>query len=482
MDIDPSPDVAASGAIAGAEIDPQVKPSPTLDSTAAEDPGAEPLIKPSPAPESAAAEDPGAEAQVKPSPASDSAATEDPGAEPEGKPSPASDSAAVEDPGAEPQVDLLTKVVQSANDDASNGPCSPDQKRSKLDDESPGQSNNDSHHHASAPGTSEAISPAADQSEEDCYIATESELESFGRLSWDKRKLTNSLRGVLAETAVTGVVRYKWALLRPLVEFVMDQMLRSYDTEEANVGPSRHTQYFGESVSQTITRFKTILSSFKQPPWTLQRMAEVLLEPQKQYTQLHKVSLALERFLMVTGEGEPCKDPPAAPLLSQLAPINDNPPPVYVSSSTRQHPADRDADDSVAFTSCLIQIRPSGAEGNDVGGAAATDNHNHPSAASDGSCSPDGENGHIANHSQHAAQGAHGGPTPMEHIEEDHWPEANLVATGLLGAGGGPLLASTIGQFNEKHPHPSPPAQDVATTVPPESAEGDAVEMEKGEG
>jgi hypothetical protein len=55
-------------------------------------------------------------------------------------------------------------------------------------------------------------------------IANESELEAFGRCEYEARSLSPSLRGVLAETAVTGVVRYKWSLLRPLVEFAMEQV------------------------------------------------------------------------------------------------------------------------------------------------------------------------------------------------------------------------------------------------------------------
>lgn len=41
--------------------------------------------------------------------------------------------------------------------------------------------------------------------------------------------------------------------------------------------------------SQTVHRFKTLLSSFTHAPWTLQRLCELVLEPRKQYTQLHKV-------------------------------------------------------------------------------------------------------------------------------------------------------------------------------------------------
>lgn len=38
-----------------------------------------------------------------------------------------------------------------------------------------------------------------------------------------------------------------------------------------------------------MDRFKTLLLSFGAAPWTLQRLCELVLEPRKQYTQLHKV-------------------------------------------------------------------------------------------------------------------------------------------------------------------------------------------------
>jgi hypothetical protein len=55
-------------------------------------------------------------------------------------------------------------------------------------------------------------------------IASSDELEAWARLPVPERKLEGPLRGVLAETALTGVIRYPWALVRPLVEFAMEQV------------------------------------------------------------------------------------------------------------------------------------------------------------------------------------------------------------------------------------------------------------------
>jgi hypothetical protein len=55
-------------------------------------------------------------------------------------------------------------------------------------------------------------------------IADERDLEQWAQLPTSERQLTPQLRGVLAEIALTGTIRYSWSLLRPLVEFAMDQV------------------------------------------------------------------------------------------------------------------------------------------------------------------------------------------------------------------------------------------------------------------
>ena len=55
-------------------------------------------------------------------------------------------------------------------------------------------------------------------------IASEGDLERFAALPYDERQLTEPFRGILAEAANCGIVRYDWRLLRPLVEFAMDQV------------------------------------------------------------------------------------------------------------------------------------------------------------------------------------------------------------------------------------------------------------------
>jgi hypothetical protein len=57
------------------------------------------------------------------------------------------------------------------------------------------------------------------------------------------------------------------------------------------IGPARPIRdgSSDSSVQQLAERFSRMLSGFESHPWTLQRLCELLLEPQKQYKRLHKL-------------------------------------------------------------------------------------------------------------------------------------------------------------------------------------------------
>lgn len=212
-------------------------------------------------------------------------------------------------------------------------------------------------------------------------VATEADLEAFSRLAVDERRLTEPLRGVLAETALTGRVRYKWSLLGPLVDFIMEEVLMSYDAEtHVEVGPPGP-----DCVSATIDRFKGLLAAFANAPWTFQRLCEVLLEPKRQYTRLPKLVCAIEKCLLVTTElpPTPATDLPSRPQLSSLGPVNVNPPRLQQYSHPHHGSGSHGGgpEDGGTFTSSVLEVR----------------------------------------HGPHAHMGNHTGAP--EHIEEDHWPE-----------------------------------------------------------
>ncbi|GLC36436.1 hypothetical protein PLESTB_000147800 [Pleodorina starrii] len=248
-------------------------------------------------------------------------------------------------------------------------------------------------------GETERAGAPSESSAPSAYISSEADLIAFTRLPLEERVLTPQLRGVLAESALTGRIRYKWPLLRPLVDFVLEQVLTAYDVEtRVEVGPPGP-----DSVSETIERFQKLLSAFSDAPWTFQRLCEILLEPKRQYSRLPKLVLAIEKCLLVTTEQPPTEPDqlPPPPLCSSLGPVNTNPAPVYTNAHHGSHGGHGAgpsgvADDSAAFTNSLLDTRHH-------------PHHHH----------------HVGNHVG----------TP-EHIEEDHWPEGLPEGKGAFKAAG----------------------------------------------
>ncbi|KAF5828134.1 PPP4R2-domain-containing protein [Dunaliella salina] len=157
-------------------------------------------------------------------------------------------------------------------------------------------------------------------------IATLDELERFATATEPQnRVLTEPLKGVLAETALTGRNRYPFQLVKPLLELLLEQTLRQYEQAQAADGEGPARPVIGdESLPEALSRFRTLLHGFTKAPWTIQRLCEVLLNPTRQYRKLHKLALAIEKCLMVTGEVGVTPRLPPPPLLSTLQHVNDN--------------------------------------------------------------------------------------------------------------------------------------------------------------
>ena len=134
---------------------------------------------------------------------------------------------------------------------------------------------------------------------------------------------------MVAETALSGVVRYEWRLLSPVLHALLDTVAADYARESPDeVGPPRPMPD-GQPLDAARASLHSLLSSYSAPPFTLQRLCEVLLEPRKQYSRADKLLLVIERLLLVTSTLEVTSDLPPPPPLSQLGPVNENPPSPY---------------------------------------------------------------------------------------------------------------------------------------------------------
>ncbi|GAQ91052.1 hypothetical protein KFL_007200010 [Klebsormidium nitens] len=81
----------------------------------------------------------------------------------------------------------------------------------------------------------------------------------------------------------------------------MDSVLETYNKSRlaVDVGPPRPL-LGGESFEGLQGRLHALLDAITGPPFTIQRLCEVLLWPHETYTSIDKLALALEKLLMVT--------------------------------------------------------------------------------------------------------------------------------------------------------------------------------------
>lgn len=203
----------------------------------------------------------------------------------------------------------------------------------------------------------------------DQKIGGEEELQAFTRCPPGQRELTEPLRGLVAEMALTGVIRYNWPLMRPLLDHLMELQLRHYEeSSSVEVGPARPVLLDGEPLDSVIERLRSYLNGFDSAPWTAQRLAELLLEPGKQYKQLHKLALALEKLLLVSSGVPTTVEPPPPPRLSDLRPVNENPPKVATAGSSGQQSGTKrsreDGNTGMGLVSATLGVRGEAMAGN----------------------------------------------------------------------------------------------------------------------
>ncbi|KAL3139514.1 hypothetical protein ABBQ38_003837 [Trebouxia sp. C0009 RCD-2024] len=155
-------------------------------------------------------------------------------------------------------------------------------------------------------------------------IASDEDLRRFNSLPNKGKRLTSALRGVLAEAATTGIVRYNWLLLKPLVLYVLDSVLQDFDAEsKVEIGPPLPLAN-DNSLADLQSRLHGYVNCFTEAPFTFQRLCELLVEPHKQYTYLHKVALAFERLLLVVKTQPVTGNLPPRPRIAELRPVNEN--------------------------------------------------------------------------------------------------------------------------------------------------------------
>ncbi|XP_020091305.1 serine/threonine-protein phosphatase 4 regulatory subunit 2 [Ananas comosus] len=129
---------------------------------------------------------------------------------------------------------------------------------------------------------------------------------------------SEEIRGIMGVIAATGKFWHDWSLLKNLLSSRLKQVLAEYPEAQTGGGVGSQQSLLSdesETYSELVRRLDEALLSFIEgPPFTLQRLCEILLSPKSTYSNLSKLALALEKNLLVTSTLTKCTDPyPTAP-------------------------------------------------------------------------------------------------------------------------------------------------------------------------
>uniref|UniRef100_A0ACD5V9J3 Uncharacterized protein n=1 Tax=Avena sativa TaxID=4498 RepID=A0ACD5V9J3_AVESA len=154
------------------------------------------------------------------------------------------------------------------------------------------------------------------------------------------------MRGIIEVIADTGKFWHEWSFLKRLLSLQLMQVLGEYSEAQMVIREDGQQQnpLSAETHSELFSQLNDALLRFEEgPPFTLQRLCEILLDPKGTYKKLSKLALALEKTLLVTSTITKCTDPyPAAHGLNSegTAAITEKTDPVdIVPETVPEHPA-----------------------------------------------------------------------------------------------------------------------------------------------
>eukprot|EP00731_Ephydatia_muelleri_P027357 Em0019g230a len=159
------------------------------------------------------------------------------------------------------------------------------------------------------PPTSNGEEPSPKEGAAMDYSRLKGILEVF--ISEGCREYPPCLDEVLRDTARTSTVRLPWDLLKPLLCFRLEKVVK-----EAFMGAR-------ESMEDTSKELLAHLDRFNGPPFTIQRLCELILEPNKHYRSRRVFVRAVEKNLLVVSTVEPDLTWMKSPRLAQL--LEDRP-------------------------------------------------------------------------------------------------------------------------------------------------------------
>ncbi|CAI0475478.1 unnamed protein product [Linum tenue] len=166
---------------------------------------------------------------------------------------------------------------------------------------------------------------------------------------------------VLELIASTGKFWHNWDDLKIMLSSKLKQVWGGMQTcfhdvlseyPEVKMTGEEQKASLGETYPELMKRLDDALLSFDEgPPFTLQRLCEILLTAKSIYPNLSKLALALEKNLLVTSTLTACTDP--HPLATQNQDETDKATPIQQQPSHSeqngvQHPTAADGDEIMA--------------------------------------------------------------------------------------------------------------------------------------
>ncbi|CAH9127467.1 unnamed protein product [Cuscuta epithymum] len=119
-------------------------------------------------------------------------------------------------------------------------------------------------------------------------------------------------RRIMEEIAATGKCWHDWDKLKRFLSFYLKQILSDYPDSKLT-HELQQISAIGEPFPDLVKRLDHDLNSFTNgPPFTLQRLCEILLDPRSIYPKLSKLALALEKNLLVASTLTISDDPSTA--------------------------------------------------------------------------------------------------------------------------------------------------------------------------
>jgi len=108
--------------------------------------------------------------------------------------------------------------------------------------------------------------------------------------------LTQDLDPLLFEMSRTGLNYSRWDHLRVLIRVKLAEIVANYVSHDPVPYPK---------ASQNLQEILTKMDTFKEAPFNLQRMCELLLQPKFHYSTCRKFLFAFEKLVNVSSTIEP---------------------------------------------------------------------------------------------------------------------------------------------------------------------------------